>query len=605
MRFISIGALATALAGLSSVATATPADPIERARRAGSIDSAHAEYYRALAALAPDRLPPEYRSTRTAPAQEVSLTLRNAFLSSPRLLPEEQDSLKKLLARPTDLDDDYAYSVAEAAPVCTENFCIHYVTTTSDAPPLFDGEQNGTPDVVENLGVTLESARAALIALGYSYHGIDDEGVGGDTRLDVYIADAGQDFAAAVVPEDFKSFSPLRMSSYMIVNTSSFTDLPPDYLESVVPHELKHTFDAATFGNAPAWLFESSAIWVENEVLDSSNAHTLFFPCWYLWPEFSLDVTRDTPYPSDPRDFGQCAGAPYHIYGSGTFWFHASVVVGVDLNRNVWEQGGEACASEVEFEGAAVRRCVADTIMNVIETSGHDFADVYADFTRKNYRPRKSSVLLQSETPGELFAWPNDVYVEKKVAKYPATGEGVMSHWSARYFELSPPSPPGPTQGTLTVEVDGPDDVASTSLRAALILTQAGDLKEVPIALDPVTGVGTGEVTGFGEETSLVALVVTNVSPIEENGSSDEHEFSWTASFEPSTAGTGGSGGAPSGGAGGIAGSGGSGGAPQASPESSDDDSGCGCRVPSGTPSDAATWVGLVALGALFARRRR
>lgn len=40
---------------------------------------------------------------------------------------------------------------------------------------------------MDELGELLESARAALIRLGYSHHGIDDEGLGGGARMDVYV----------------------------------------------------------------------------------------------------------------------------------------------------------------------------------------------------------------------------------------------------------------------------------------------------------------------------------------------------------------------------------------------------------------------------------
>lgn len=602
MRISVVGALVTtALLGLPTQAAAEPlgADPIERAHRSGAIDSAHADYYGALAALAPNQLPEAYRLPRSAPRQEVSLTLRNALLSRAQLSPIEQKTLGNLLKRPTDLDDDYAFTVPEATPICTTNFCIHYVTTTSDAPPLTDVDQNDSPDLLDDLGKLLESSRKALIELGYSYHGVSDEGLGGDTRMDVYIKAVGQDFAAAVIPEDYKSFSPLRLSSYIVVNTSVFTELPPGYLDGIIPHELKHTFDAATFGNAPAWLFESSAVWVENEIEDDSSVHTMFFPCWYLWPELSLDVPRDTPYPSDPRDNGMCSGAPYHIYGSATFWFHSSVVVGANLNRDVWEEGGIACASAVDFEGPVVRHCVAQTIANVFESYGEDLADVYADFTRKNYKPRESSVLLQAETPGELFAWPNDVYVEQMAATYPATGSGNLNHWSARYFHFAPPAG---MQGVLSVDIDGPDSEARSGFRAALILTQSGELTEVPLNVNALNGDATTTVPSFGDEISLAALVITNTNAVDQDGSTDGLAFSWSANFEPATVGSGGASGA--GGAAGSAGAGNSGGGPQASP--GDDDSGCGCRVPSGSDSgSSASWLVLLGIGlGLWSRSR-
>ncbi len=55
--------------------------------------------------------------------------------------PAERREADRLLARPTDGAGDPqgdGYTVPEHAPFCTANFCLHWVTSTADAPDLTD-----------------------------------------------------------------------------------------------------------------------------------------------------------------------------------------------------------------------------------------------------------------------------------------------------------------------------------------------------------------------------------------------------------------------------------------------------------------------------------
>src|SRR2546423_859086 len=48
------------------------------------------------------------------------------------------------------------YTVAEATPYCTAHYCVHYVTSTEDAPDPTDGNGNGVPDYVETTAAAAE-----------------------------------------------------------------------------------------------------------------------------------------------------------------------------------------------------------------------------------------------------------------------------------------------------------------------------------------------------------------------------------------------------------------------------------------------------------------
>ena len=119
----------------------------------------------------PERSP---RSRRSTDAQAVldpepgaapsrRATRRSRYATSPRPCRASTAptgaARRALLARPTDSPDPYGdtWKAQEATPLCSAHFCVHYVTTTDDAPDLTDvAPANGVPDFVEAVAATAE-----------------------------------------------------------------------------------------------------------------------------------------------------------------------------------------------------------------------------------------------------------------------------------------------------------------------------------------------------------------------------------------------------------------------------------------------------------------
>src|SRR5262249_39474488 len=92
---------------------------------------------------------------------DPTLALRNLHMALPRLHGAKRQHALRLLARPTDNRDPYknSYRAPEATPYCTAHFCVHYVTTTSDAPDLTDvSGVIGVPDYVEKIDTAAETS---------------------------------------------------------------------------------------------------------------------------------------------------------------------------------------------------------------------------------------------------------------------------------------------------------------------------------------------------------------------------------------------------------------------------------------------------------------
>ncbi|MCC6217499.1 MAG: hypothetical protein IT376_21760 [Polyangiaceae bacterium] len=590
------GTVAPALVGAATPARVGPSRfvRIDEAERRGELSAAVASLRRVQAVRAPERLPAALEAEPGAGPHELSDLLRLAALRRGALAPPLAAELRDLLARPTDASDPFAWSVTPEPAYCTEHFCLHWVASGPDAPPLFDPDGDGVPKFIIDAGDQFETAWRALTAIGYSYHGVDDGGLGGDTRIDVYVKDAGGDFAAAVFPEDFVESSPVRFSSWVMLNASVLDIFPPAYVAEVIAHELKHTFDAATFGNAPSWLFESSATWVENEVYDDASYYYPFLECWFGFPEFSLDVTRYDEYPTEQRASYACAAQPTHIYGSSTFWFHATARFGLGIQRDTWDQGGVACAAETDPDGPSARRCVMDVIDQLLAAHGESLEAVFAQMAFENAVPRASPALLSIETPGELADWPAAAWVDAKHYAYPVDETVELAHLSARYVDFRPPSG---RRGTVRITVDGPDAFAFAA--AIQLVPPTGPRVEQPLVLDPATRTASAEVSGLGSQWSRVALILVNPSRIETDSMSDGLAARYQASFEPETVTPIDAGAPPPVDAGGAPAEGG---APAAQAEGG---GGCACGVPA---THERAWGALPALGlaaALRARSRR
>jgi hypothetical protein len=217
--------------------------------------------------------------TETGRDVDATLALRDLHQALPRLEGEDRRRALSLLARPTDGRDPFknAYRVPEATPYCTTNFCVHYVTSTSDAPDLTDaGGVPGVPDYVEKIDIAAETSFAVENSqLGWPAPRPDGK-LGGNKQTDIYLANVGADGLFGYAAPDPGQGCARKCFAFLVMDndysTAEFGYPDPQIpLEVTIAHEYNHVLQFGIDAALDSWLFESTATWSEEHVFPNDN----------------------------------------------------------------------------------------------------------------------------------------------------------------------------------------------------------------------------------------------------------------------------------------------------------------------------------------------
>src|SRR6266576_3098042 len=195
----------------------------------------------------------------------------------------------QLLTRPTlgqTSTGENGYTVGEHdPPYCSAHFCIHWVDSTDDAPSLADDNGNGVPDYVETMDGVFEHVYDVENAqLGWRPPK-PDEGLGGDSRTDVYIKQLGpsQIFGYSAPDPGQRARS---QSAYLVMDNDYRQSEYPRYsnplppMEVTAAHEYNHVLQFGYDVLQDTWLFESTAVWMEDKVYDDVNDYLSYLTPW-------------------------------------------------------------------------------------------------------------------------------------------------------------------------------------------------------------------------------------------------------------------------------------------------------------------------------------
>jgi hypothetical protein len=306
----------------------------------------------------------------------LDLELRRHALSG-----EHRRAASQLLARPTDGASDPqgdGYTVAEATPLCSTHFCIHYVTSTADAPALTDvSPANGKPDYVDLMAQVFENevfpcengiaalgcADAATTGLGWPQ--APSDGVrGGDGRFDVYIKDLFPDGIFGYVAPD-PQVSSDSLFSYLVMDKDfsrfSAALTGPQEMRVTAAHEYNHVLQFGIDAFEDTWMFESTATFFENQVYPAIDDYLGYLNTWVQ------STTTVQPLTS------ASAGGGLKIYGSAVWNHFVAGRHGAGTILGAWQAKNRPAAGHSFAPGSYGTAIAAD--------GGTSFSDEFDDFS--------------------------------------------------------------------------------------------------------------------------------------------------------------------------------------------------------------------------------
>ena len=311
-------------------ALAPSADAAPRHAKARALERSHAA---AASALARAQGPRPGHGVVTG--RELTPALAELSARYEALDPAERREADRLLARPTDGAGDpevHGYTVPEHAPFCTANLCMHWVTTTDDAPDLTDGDLDDVPDVVEDMAAEFTTARTAEnVTLGWQ-NPISDGARGGNAgKVDVYLAElAGAGLLGYAATDPGQADAHHRFA-YMVMDDDYAGQADPvTAMQVTAAHEYNHVLQFGYDAAQDTWMAESTAVWMEDRVHDAADSYLGFIPSWATLHQIPLAKTFATKH-----------------YGSSVWNMWLDARYGPDLIRAAWEGSAGASPSRL------------------------------------------------------------------------------------------------------------------------------------------------------------------------------------------------------------------------------------------------------------------
>jgi hypothetical protein len=483
------GALAlTLLATLSLPGAAQAGDRGEsRSEAAGKAALAHAQ---------------EVLSGRSS--DDVSMALRDLFRTADGLSGADLTRARAMLARPTDSPDQPFDPVhyEPGVPVktsCATDVCVHWVES---------GPSAADPAYAQQALYLVEGIHQQYVAAGYRAP-LQDQGQGGDSETDIYLADVGSIGAYGYCTTDIGSDGqPSWVDGWTVAPYCVFdndfspkqygrTHTPTENLDVTAAHEYFHAVQYAYDANDDVWAYETTATWVEDEMFDAINDNLQYLPYGQMG-----DPAASSYLPSEgtlvPLDY-IFADYPYP-YGNWTFWRYLTEKYPDDqaglptLVRTFWEG-----LDTTDGEDAYSLQSLDQTLAGL----GTSTAQEYAGFSTANRTP------AQSYSEGDSYPTPalafGPIAFNTKVTS--STQTLSLDHLTSGTGAYVPSG----VSSELNVQVAMGSDATSASA-IVLVIGRRGAPTRVNIALDES---GSGEVTVPFSKSGVQRVEVTLV-----NGSS-------------------------------------------------------------------------------------
>ena len=270
-----------------------------------------------------------------AHGRQVTIALRDLAAALPALSGADRREAERVLARPTDYETDPQEDGYKRTSVLqqreTEHFVIHYVK----APP-------GDPDATEEADVDAIAATLEQNFLAQTQGELGwrpppgDEGRGGNDKVDVYLKnllDRGI-FGYVALDPGQPSSSSVPHFSYMVLD-NGYTEAGSSreaIMQVTAAHEYNHVLQNGYDYLQDTWMFESTAVWVEEVVYPAANDYLRYLGDWVKMPHVPLAAFRLKPDTGDPDENSGKA------YGSAVWNHWLSSRFGREVIREAWER---------------------------------------------------------------------------------------------------------------------------------------------------------------------------------------------------------------------------------------------------------------------------
>jgi hypothetical protein len=454
----------------------------------------------------------------TAPdPRSATMLMRDLALRVDELPPAQRAVARGILARPTDGAADPegdGYTTPEAAPSCSAHVCVHFVTSTSDAPSPEDLDASDVPDYVEAVSSVLEHVWSKEIGdLGYrppKSDGTSKPKGNPNPLLDVYLADVGVfgifGYCSSDDPNMTGGYKYWDMSAYCVLDNDydpfQFGMDPLDALRVTAAHEFFHAVQFAyDFADDP-WFMEGTATWIEDVVYDEIDDNLRYLPSGPIGqPTIPLD-----------RNTG------FRIYGTWIFWrFLAEYFGGATpangIVRQVWNKADGSPVGPDRYSTQAAALTVAQQSVN---GTPWKLRWAFADFGVWNLRPGK---FYDEGTSYPAPSIARTLTLTRAAPSYRSTAS--LDHLSNRAVALRRGSKLAGT-ARLRIVVNGP--LYGTGPEASALVIRTNGTSAVRVV--NLNANGDGVITvGFGSTISRVIVVMTNASARYEDCYSNQTSF--------------------------------------------------------------------------------
>ncbi|WKN47391.1 MXAN_6640 family putative metalloprotease [Nocardioides sp. Arc9.136] len=415
-------------------------------------------------------------------APDTTLLMRDLFEAVPALGGTERERAEALLARPTNGSrDPYGdgYTVGSRKK-CSSHFCLHYVTSTADAPP-------SKAWVKKNLKVLDKVWRTEVGKMGFRPP-VKDGNHGGNGKFDVYLKELGaKRLYGYCAPEYRKKGTKWVASGYCVLDNdfaqAQYGAPPAKSLKVTAAHEFFHAVQFAYDYHEDPWLLESTATWMEERVADDINDNRQYLSASQVAdPSSSLDVFQ-------PSGFAQ--------YGNWTFWEYLSRRFGNGIVKSVWNKAGAFKGAPNMYSAKALKKAVGG--------KGGGFASVFAAYAASNTVPARYYP--------EGSAWPKSP-MSKKIRLTKGDRKGSASvrinHLASRSIAVKPGSDLRGKKWRLRVVVNAPNRSSSPAVHV-LVRNKKGAWSRKTIALS-AKGHGKKVLSFNGAKVAGVTITLANAS---------------------------------------------------------------------------------------------